>query len=143
MTLALTQSFIDAGGKYNHTGSIKYFVEWLDTGRFSGTNAAWDVGISTRISLEIWSKHGTRDIQQTQELVDQKLDLERCSGNGSLMRISPIGLVMSRDVEGARRCAREQSRITHPALACLEACELYTELMCRVMRGTYTLIFIV
>lgn len=140
MTLALSQSFIDTQGKYNHLGSIKYFTDWLGTGRFSGFSAAWDVGMSTRVSLGIWGERGTGDIAQTQRVVDRDLDRERASGNGSLMRISPVGVVMWRDGEGARKCTREQSRITHPALACLEACELYTMLMGRVMHGMCALV---
>ncbi|RMJ26054.1 ADP-ribosylglycohydrolase [Aspergillus sp. HF37] len=136
MTLALAQSFIDTNGRYNHGGSIQYFTEWLASGRFSGFSAAWDVGMSTRTSLAIWGERGTRDIEATQGMIDQRLGVEKASGNGSLMRIAPVGVVMWRDgEEGARKRAREQSGITHPALACVEACELYTVLMGRVMRG--------
>lgn len=135
MTLALAQSFIDTQGRYNHAGSIRYFTEWLAHGRFSGFSGAWDVGMSTRAGLGIWGERGTGDIEATQGVIDQRLGVEEASGNGSLMRIAPVGVVMWRDGEGARKRAREQSGITHPALACVEACELYTVLMGRVMRG--------
>lgn len=135
MTLALSQSFIDKQGNYNHVGSIKYFVSWLFSGQFSTTNEAWDVGISTRIALRIWNNNGSEDIEQTQRQINQRLHVEECSGNGSLMRISPVGLALWRDIDEAKKRAREQSQITHPALACLDACELYTELLCRVIAG--------
>ncbi|RJE23302.1 ADP-ribosylglycohydrolase [Aspergillus sclerotialis] len=135
MTLALSQSFIDQRGKYNHVGSIKYFVSWLFSGQFSTAKSAWDVGRSTRIALTIWNKNGSEDIEHTQSRINQKLDMEECSGNGSLMRISPIGLALWKDIDEARRRARERSQITHPSLACLDACELYTELLCRIMAG--------
>lgn len=135
MTLALAQSFIDTGGHYDHALSIKLFVEWLTTGRFSTTDHAWDVGISTDAALSIWQEKGTDHLRRTQRIVDEQLKVESCSGNGSLMRISPIGLVIYEDVEEAKRCARQQSQITHPAVACLEACELYIELLCQTMKG--------
>ena len=142
MTLALAQSFIDAGGRYDHAKSIQYFVEWLTEGRFSSTGEyAWDEGVSTQLALSIWHAEGTAgattraDLQTIQQAVDRELDIESCSGNGSLMRICPIGVVMHDDVEEAKRCAREQSRITHPYVACQEACELFTELLCHVMKG--------
>lgn len=135
MTLALAQSFIDAGGEYDHAASIQLFVEWLTTGRFSTADYAWDVGISTQAALSIWRDKGVGDLRDTQRIVDERLKVESCSGNGSLMRISPIGLLMYGDIEKAKECAREQSQITHPAVACYEACELYTELLCHIMRG--------
>jgi ADP-ribosylglycohydrolase len=136
MTLALAQSIIDSRGTYNHVLSIEYFIDWLTNGRFSTTDRAWDEGLSTRLALEIWEENGVDNLQHTQCLISQKLDAEHRSGNGSLMRIAPIGLIYWRDAAAARRLAREQSLVTHPSLACLEACEVYTELLCGVMRGT-------
>ncbi|PGH27714.1 hypothetical protein AJ80_00501 [Polytolypa hystricis UAMH7299] len=151
MTLALAQSFIDAKGSYNHITSIRYFLDWLFDGRFSTSNYAWDVGTSTRHALSIWKdnmwkdaewrgdEECIRDVPATQVKVDNVLMVEECSGNGSLMRISPVGVVMWREEEedlgAAVRAAREQSAITHPATACVEACALYTDLMGRVMKG--------
>ncbi|KNG83277.1 ADP-ribosylglycohydrolase [Aspergillus nomiae NRRL 13137] len=135
MTLALAQSIIDSQGKYNHALSIQYFVDWFSAGRFSTINHAWDVGRSTRSALQSWRKRGTEDLQRTQDVVNRKLDVEQSSGNGSLMRIAPIGLALWRDQGEATRVAREQSRVTHPALACLEACEVQTLLICGVLRG--------
>lgn len=93
--------------------------------------------MSTRAGLRVWGERGTGDMEATQGVIDQRLGVEEASGNGSLMRIAPVGVVTWRDGEGARKRAREQSGITHPAPACVEACELYTVLMGRVMRGMY------
>ncbi|RAQ49282.1 ADP-ribosylglycohydrolase [Aspergillus flavus] len=135
MTLALAQSIIDSHGQYNHALSIQYFVDWFTTGRFSTIDRAWDVGASTRSALQSWRKRGTSDLQHVQDVINQKLDVEQSSGNGSLMRIAPIGLALWRDPGEARRVAREQSRVTHPVLGCLEACEVYTLLICGVLSG--------
>ncbi|KKK13482.1 hypothetical protein ARAM_003886 [Aspergillus rambellii] len=135
MTLALAKSFIDAQGKYDHELSIEYFVQWLGNGRFSTVNYSWDVGLSTRRALCLWRDHGTRDTEGTQRQVNHSLDKESSSGNGSLMRIASVGLVLWRDPLEARAVAIRQSRVTHPALACTEACEIYTYLMGKIMRG--------
>lgn len=56
-------------------------------------------------------------------------------GNGSLMRITPVGVALYKDIPRAKRMARKQSMITHPSDMCKEACEVYTYLICRVMEG--------
>ncbi|OGM45558.1 ADP-ribosylglycohydrolase [Aspergillus bombycis] len=138
MTLALAQSIIDSQGKYNHVLSIQYFVDWFSTGRFSTINHAWDVGRSTRSALQSWKKQGTEDLQRTQEVINGKLDVEQSSGNGSLMRIAPVGLALWRDLGEATRVAREQSRVTHPVLACLEAYESKEQLCDRINGFNFT-----
>ncbi|CAG8906457.1 unnamed protein product [Penicillium egyptiacum] len=137
MTLALACSFNKSNMEYNHTLSIQYFVEWVTDGHFSTINRSWDVGRSTRVSLKQWRKYGMEkgDFEVAQKMVNNRLEYEECSGNGSLMRIVPIGLVYWRDSELARQIARRHSQITHPSLACVEACEVYTELVCKVMNG--------
>lgn len=135
MTLALAQTFIDSAGRYNHALSIHYFMEWHKHGRFSTTNRAWDVGRCTRIALSTWQQQGLNDIERTQEVIKEKLDREYSSGNGSLMRIAPIGVALRADRDLARKVAKQNSQSTHPALACGEACEAFTDLVCLAMHG--------
>ncbi|KAF3402067.1 ADP-ribosyl-[dinitrogen reductase] glycohydrolase [Penicillium rolfsii] len=135
MTLALAQSFVDSQGQYNHALSIQNYLDWFNYGRFSTTNEAWDLGRSTRIALRIWNTQGLSDLPLVQQKVNERLDEEESSGNGSLMRISPIGVALWKDPDTAKRLARKQSLITHPALACPDACEAYTEIICMAMNG--------
>lgn len=137
MTLALACSFNKSNMQYNHELSIRYFIEWITTGHFGTANHSWDVGRSTRTSLRMWVKYGIEggDFELAQLLVTDRLHQNEFSGNGSLMRIVPIGLVYWQDSELAREIARRHGQITHPSHACMEACEAYTELVCRVMNG--------
>lgn len=135
MTLALAQSFIDSEGKYNHALSIRYWTQWWAKGRFCTHRKAWDVGKSTRRSLAIWHKRGVEDLETTQKMVDGTLNNDDFSGNGSLMRVSPVGVALFRDSEAARKVAREQGVPTHPSLACVEACEAFTLLICKAMNS--------
>lgn len=138
MTLALATSIFKSL-QYNHELSIKFYVEWLSEGRFGTVDHSWDVGHSTRMSLKIW-KSKMSDMAFAQASVNAQLDREEFSGNGSLMRIVPIGVWYWRDVGQAREFAREQSKVTHPSLACVEACEAYTELVALAMNGESSLL---
>ncbi|KAJ5378140.1 uncharacterized protein N7496_005549 [Penicillium cataractarum] len=135
MTLALAQSFVDSNGQYSHDLSIQNYLDWFNHGRFSTTNKAWDLGRSTRVALRIWKAQGLDDVALTQQKVTEQLDKEASSGNGSLMRISPLGVALWKESDRAKRLAREQSLVTHPALACPDACEAYTEIICMAMSG--------
>jgi ADP-ribosylglycohydrolase len=137
MTLALAQSFVDSHGQYDHALSIQNYLDWFNHGRFSTTHKAWDLGRSTRIALRVWKARGLDDLALAQHQVNEQLNQEGASGNGSLMRISPIGIALWKDSDRAKRFAREQSLITHPALACPDACEAYTEVICMAMNGMF------
>ncbi|KAJ5152628.1 uncharacterized protein N7482_009106 [Penicillium canariense] len=112
-----------------------YFLEWLGHGRFSTTDEPWDIGISTHQALKTWEADGVEELELTQQKVNRKLNREDASGNGSLMRISPVGVALWKDCDLAKKVAREQSKVTHPAWACQEACQAYTELVCLAMGG--------
>jgi len=136
MTLALAKSFIDSKGSYNHELSIVYFLDWLLDGRFSTTSESWDVGSSTGRSLRMWKKCLRRNgVEDGQKQVDEAFNVDQFSGNGSLMRISPVGLILHKNMNQAMDIAKQQGRITHPAQACVDSTVLYTELMCRIIHG--------
>jgi ADP-ribosylglycohydrolase/fructose-1,6-bisphosphatase/inositol monophosphatase family enzyme len=50
---------------------------------------------------------------------------QESQSNGSLMRVSPIGIRAAGDPALAARMARDDSALTHPNDACLEACAAY------------------
>ncbi|KAJ5087206.1 hypothetical protein N7456_010822 [Penicillium angulare] len=135
MTLALAKSIVDTDKVYDQTLAIQYFLQWLNTGRFSTTNEAWDVGISTRIALNLWNQYGVMNLDATQAVITAELSEERRSGNGSLMRIAPVGIMLFSQPNIAGEVAKENSDITHPSPACGEACQAYTVLICAAMRG--------
>ena len=58
------------------------------------------------------------DMTRGQREVDEALKNPKNSGNGSLMRVAPIGLAMKGDVTAAVRAARDQSDLTHPSSVC-------------------------
>jgi ADP-ribosylglycohydrolase len=50
---------------------------------------------------------------------------QESQSNGSLMRVSPIGIRAAGDPALAARMARDDSALTHPNDACLESCAAY------------------
>src|SRR5215204_64316 len=54
---------------------------------------------------------------------------ERTAGNGSLMRVAPVGLFCLDSAQDASRIARDQSRTTHGAPQSVEACDLFVALL--------------
>lgn len=56
-------------------------------------------------------------------------------GNGSLMRVAPIGLVYFRDMDRALSTAALSSNATHPYPTCAECCQIYTRLIVRAMNA--------
>ncbi|KAB8343054.1 hypothetical protein FH972_022648 [Carpinus fangiana] len=135
MTLALATSFIADNGKYSRSTVIENFKAWYFDGKYSSLDYAFDIGGSTSTAMRTWGERVDAS-DQTQEKVDEALNIERCSGNGSLMRCVPVGLVMhTRPLKEAQRVAREQSDLTHPYSRCADACSLYTALVVGVMKG--------
>lgn len=133
MTLGLAQSFIDTRGRYDQTRSIANYLDWIETGYFGTEKYCWDVGFSTRRALEIWGQNGISP--SSQQRVNKELRKEMNCGNGSLMRIAPVGVIFWQDEARALQVAREESMVTHPADACVEACVLFTSLITAAMRG--------
>lgn len=95
LALALARSILRTG-RYEAQVALAAYRDWLGSGPF-------DVGGTTRIGLA-----GAPDA--------------RSEANGSLMRVSPIGVWAAGDPARAAAAAREDSRLTHPHPVCVEAC---------------------
>lgn len=95
MALALARSILRQGG-YDAQAALGAYRDWLRSGPF-------DVGATTRAGL-------------------QGAPNAASEANGSLMRVSPIGVWAAGDPARAAAAAREDSRLTHPNAACVEAC---------------------
>jgi ADP-ribosyl-[dinitrogen reductase] hydrolase len=62
----------------------------------------------------------------------------RSESNGSLMRVSPIGVWAAGDPARAARTARDDSSLTHPNDICLEACAAYCAAIAAGIGGAST-----
>jgi ADP-ribosyl-[dinitrogen reductase] hydrolase len=98
MALALARSILKENG-YDKERVLDSYREWLQT-------RPVDVGATT--------ERGLLGLHTTES-----------ESNGSLMRISPVGVWAAGDPARAARAAREDSALTHPNPVCVEACAGY------------------
>jgi ADP-ribosyl-[dinitrogen reductase] hydrolase len=72
-----------------------------------------------------WMQTRPIDIGETTERGLLGLHTTESESNGSLMRVSPIGVWAAGDPARAAAAAREDSMLTHPNPLCVEACAAY------------------
>ena len=77
------------------------------------------------------------NLKRGQRAVNLRLDAEQQSGNGSLMRIAPLGAAFFKQPHIARLTARENSDSTHPSARCGDCCALYVTLVAAAMNGRH------
>ncbi|KAF1815176.1 ADP-ribosylglycohydrolase family protein [Eremomyces bilateralis CBS 781.70] len=146
LTLCLAKSLSECNMTFSAADCVAKMVAWHSDGYMSSSSRAWDEGQSTRTSLAIWRsvlrglsqdniEPGPSDMKSGQELVDQVLKYEQFSGNGSLMRVVPVGLALWQDKDLALTVAGAQSNLTHPSPICAECCAIYTSLVVAAMKG--------
>lgn len=98
MALALARSIIKEG-RFDADAANAAYREWLASGPF-------DCDRSTQRRIAGRPNHESE-------------------GNGSLMRVSPVGIWAAGDPERAAAAARVDSALTHPHPVCMEACAGY------------------
>ncbi|KAL8967041.1 MAG: hypothetical protein Q9197_005653 [Variospora fuerteventurae] len=136
MTLCLAQSLIDNKGAFVPQDQVQKYIRWFNKGYMSSIGKCFDIGTATRKALSMWKQHlkhgagGEEEMMKRgQDDVDKALKKKAACGNGSLMRVSPIGLVFHGDPVKALEYAARSSEVTHPYPTNGEACEAYTKLI--------------
>lgn len=138
MTLCLAQSLIENRGSFVPQDQVKKYTRWFEEGYMSSTGNCFDIGNATRMALTIWRDtfRAGRGEGQGQAAVDQALKRKVQCGNGSLMRVSPIGLVFHKEPSKAIEYAALSSQVTHPYPTNAEACKIYTKLIAATFTHT-------
>ncbi|KAL8835704.1 MAG: hypothetical protein Q9170_003206 [Blastenia crenularia] len=141
MTLCLAQSLIDSNGKFAPEDQVQKYIKWYEEGYMSSVGRCFDIGNATRIALSIWRKHLRNNpdkatMEKGQAAIDSSLKKKAQCGNGSLMRVSPIGLVFHKDSAKAIEYAALSSQVTHPYPTNAEACKIYTKLIAATFKDS-------
>ncbi|KAJ2934912.1 hypothetical protein H1R20_g2202, partial [Candolleomyces eurysporus] len=131
MTLSLARSIATHG--FDEAHQLEAYANWYQKGELSAVGECFDIGITIRTALEIYIAN-RESPQKALEQIQGRLSKTSSAGNGSLMRVLPVGLAYWRDLEVARVYARRSSQTTHPTLLCLEACEVWTGAIATVMQ---------
>ena len=120
-------------GGFDEVHQLEQYQRWYKDGFLSAVDNCFDIGGTVRTALEIFSQHNP---EEALHRIRSNLGGEHCSGNGSLMRILPIGLAYWHDESQAKIYARRCSQTTHPSVMCIESCEMWTCAIARIMEAT-------
>ncbi len=111
LALALARSIVWSG-TYTDEGAAEAYGRWYASRPF-------DIGVTTARALSKLSMARSDKAAAAKALAD-----EISQSNGSLMRVSPIGIWADYPKVAAHH-AGEDSRLTHPHEACVSACRIY------------------
>lgn len=111
LALALARSLVEVGD-FDAESVATAYGAWYASHPF-------DLGATTRIALA----PASRAARARAEVASSKAD-RHSQSNGSLMRVSPIG-IWADSVEQAAACAMADSDLTHPHPVCAIACGAY------------------
>lgn len=130
MALALAESLIasrDKGLDFDASDLMDRFVSWWREGEYSATGECFDIGITTSSALGRYKASGDPFAGDPDP---------HSAGNGSLMRLAPVALAgVHWSSERAAEIACLQSRTTHAAAACLDACAAYALMLRAAITG--------
>lgn len=124
MALCLAQSLV-ATGVCDLRDQMERYVRWWKNGENSITGRCFDIGNTTRAALQRYLDSGDPFAGDPDP---------HAAGNGSLMRLAPVVLA-ARSEEQAIEWAALQSRTTHAAQVCVDACRFYARLIWRALNG--------
>ncbi|ESQ76430.1 ADP-ribosylglycohydrolase family protein [Asticcacaulis sp. AC402] len=125
MALCLADSLLFAD-EFDARDLMERFCQWHLDGRNASNGTCFDIGIATRMALQDYLDSGNPWAG------DPAI---RSSGNGSLMRVSPVAIRWHDQPDEAAKRAREQSCTTHASPLCLEACDVFSRMLCAAMHG--------
>lgn len=125
MALALADSLISCRG-FDAKDLMQRFVRWYRHGEYSCTGRCVDIGLATRAALVHYELTGDPYAGSTDPY---------SAGNGSLMRLAPVALFALDDEDRALQIAADQSRTTHAAKPCVEACQFFVSLLRAAILG--------
>ena len=123
---------------------------WHKNGYMSSTGNCFDIGKSTKESIDTFEKRQMEFSKQHRipfkeidflsddrllEAFNSKCGSERSAGNGALMRLAPVPLFFHRFPEIAVEYSGISGAITHGDRKAIDACRYYGALMVAVMQG--------
>jgi ADP-ribosyl-[dinitrogen reductase] hydrolase len=125
LALALARALVRRGG-YDAGEAARAYAGWLES-------APFDIGRTTHAALS--AAAAALRAGQDPAAAARAAARAESKANGSLMRISPLGVFGQRlRVEELMSLAREDSRLTHPHPVCADASALFAATVARAVR---------
>lgn len=125
MALCLAESLIEKDG-FDAYDLMDRFCRWWKEGYLSHNGRCFDIGFTTRRALYRFTTDGEPFAGDPSP---------EAAGNGSLMRLSPVSIYFCNDRGKAAEVARDQSKTTHAAPQCLDACAEFSGLLISAFEG--------
>lgn len=124
MALCIATSLVEQHG-FDAKDQINRYVRWMREGYLSSTGECFDIGGTTRRSLHryLFSGNPYAGINDPSS-----------AANGCIMRLAPIPIVYG-SLRELPTMARDSCRITHATTVCLEATDLFAEMVSRALAG--------
>jgi ADP-ribosyl-[dinitrogen reductase] hydrolase len=124
MALCLAESILEKQG-FDPVDQLQRYVRWYRQGYLSSTGTCFDIGNTTRASLE--------DFERTGEPFRTPAGLK--GGNGAIMRLAPVAMAFARRPLEAVRLCGDSARTTHHFTECVDTCRLLGALIIGALNG--------
>jgi ADP-ribosyl-[dinitrogen reductase] hydrolase len=124
MALCIAESLI-AKRAFDPVDQLERFVRWYRQGYLSSTGSCFDIGNTTRRSLE--------DFERTGEPFRAPGGLR--GGNGAIMRLAPVAMAFANQPTEAIHLCGESARTTHNFAECVDTCRLLGALIVGALTG--------
>jgi ADP-ribosyl-[dinitrogen reductase] hydrolase len=152
MALCLASSLITQHG-FNPYDQMVRYKWWYKQGFLSSTGKCFDIGSTTRSSLEEFCRRQSVLKQHFKIAKDEDIDnlpfdqvrsvknfnvvcgQPEQAGNGALMRLAPVPLFYFRQPNQAVELAGESARLTHGDEKAVDSCRYYAALIVAAVRG--------
>ena len=105
---------------FDPTDQMNRYCNWYQHGYMSSNGDCFDIGMTVSAAL--------RGFLETKEPYSGSIE-EYTSGNGSLMRLSPIPIFYNNDYDACINYAGKSSRTTHGSAECVDSCRLFASLI--------------
>ena len=125
MALCLAESLIECKG-FDPLDQLNRYDKWYREGYMSVIGRCFDIGNTTRRSIEVYERTGAPY---------SNLSQPELSGNGSLMRLAPVPMAYANHPEKSVEYSVKSSRTTHPAIEAVDSCAYFGGLIVGALNG--------
>jgi len=125
MALCLAQSLIEKNG-FDAKDQMDKYLSWYEDGYFSTRSECFDIGNTVARALGMY---------KTSHKPFSGISGYDNSGNGSLMRLSPISLYYYQDKNELIKYASQSSQTTHKSKLAIDSCIYYSQLIAGAIQG--------
>ncbi|MEN8242455.1 MAG: ADP-ribosylglycohydrolase family protein [Chloroflexota bacterium] len=125
LALCLAESLTEMGGFDPADQALRY-LKWYREGYLSSTGACFDIGNTTKDAIQRFERTGKPNSGSTHP---------QNSGNGSIMRLAPVPMYYSPDLDQVIEFSGKSSLTTHGAQEAVDGCKLYGLIIAHALQG--------